>query len=282
MICDHYRQVQCAASSAPNGIRCVFNRLSRNRRFSVLLALVAVTLVGLTPTAVLASPINYGNFPVPGSGISFLQVTESSGTDAVPLYGPPTPFFVGLDFDPTSFASSSASGSADITDGQLNFTVMGNGVGIDSLSLHESGDYSLLGSGTTATQAIAGAVLASIKVTQIDGLPANVTLPPVSVSTSFNLVANPGIVQPWSIGLSSPINAQLASMNIPFKVGATKVVVALNNSLATLSEAGSIAFIAKKDFTIGIIPHVPEPSTLVLAAVASIALGCLKITRRAT
>src|SRR5215218_9780408 len=90
-----------------------------------------------------AATINYGNFgPVP-PGVSFLAVTESSATDGVPLYGPPTPFSIGLDFKPATFVSSSSGGSNDITDGQLNFTLQSGPLGLTNLSLSEAGDYSL-------------------------------------------------------------------------------------------------------------------------------------------
>ena len=115
-----------------------------------------LTVLSLSATALNAASINYGNFNIPAAGIMFQQVTESSGTDAVPQYGPPDPFVVGLDFDPTNFTSSSSNGSADISDGQLNFTIMGlvapgGYVGVTGINLFEAGDYSIAGAGTAAT-----------------------------------------------------------------------------------------------------------------------------------
>jgi hypothetical protein len=131
------------------------SRTTRSFSWASAFAL-GVVLTGLFSAKSQAASINYGNVgPIP-PGVSFLQVTESSGTDAVPLYGPPAPFSVGLDFDPT-FTSSSANGSADLTDGQLNFTVMGVGLnGIGSIALSEAGDYTLAGGGTPATSVLAG------------------------------------------------------------------------------------------------------------------------------
>src|SRR5882757_4583844 len=128
-----------------------FDNFSRMPRLMALATVLSVAALATGPAAH-AALINYGDFPVPSAGIVFQQVTESSGTDPVPLYGPPTPFAVGLDFTPTSFTSSSSGGSGDITDGQLNFSVQGQAgpggvVGITSLSVFESGDYSLLGAG---------------------------------------------------------------------------------------------------------------------------------------
>jgi hypothetical protein len=103
-----------------------------------------------------AATINYGNFPFPPSGMA-LNVSESSGTDAVPLYGPPQPVPGGLDFDPMNFVAFSNAGGSDFTDGQLNLTIMGPG--LTSLNLFEAGDYSLLGIGGLGTQALAGAII---------------------------------------------------------------------------------------------------------------------------
>jgi len=211
-----------------------------------------------------AATINYGNFgPIP-PGISFLQVTESSGTDPVPLFGPPDPFVTGLDFDPTTFVATANGGAADITDGQLNFAIQaGPGLGIGTVSLFESGDYTLVGVGTNATQALAGVIM-SITVTHINGAPvAPFSLPASNASVAFNLQANPGVVQPWSLGLSAPVN-------LPQGQFATRVEVAINNQLIALSQVGSVSFIAKKDFRISTTPEIPEPATLMLSGLAGV------------
>jgi hypothetical protein len=242
-----------------------------------------------------AASINYGNFnvPSPPTSVMFLGVTESSGTDAVPLYGPPTPTVVpvGLDFDPQSFVASSAGGGADLTDGQLNFTVMGNlqqqgnkivGNGISAISLNEAGDISLGGFGTAATQVFAGAILTA-KITAIDGNPiAPITLTPVNASINKNLIANPGFAQPWSLGLTVDIQGALNLLSVPYQIGATKVEVFLNNTLAAISEPTSVALIAKKDFGISIIPDpgdfdIPEPSTAIMAFVALVGLAGARV-----
>jgi hypothetical protein len=229
------------------------------------LAICAALAASFSSVAQAAS-INYGNFgPVP-PGVSFLQVTESSGTDAVPLYGPPTPFATGLDFDPAGFVASAVNGSADITDGQLNFTVMGPS--INSVGVFEAGDYSLAGVGTSATQVFAGAIVRAT-VTQINGLPvAPINLAPANASVGFNLVANPGVVQPWSLGTVLNIAGQLAPNQ-----HATKVDISINNQLLALSQPGSLAFIAKKEFIVSTGTNIPEPATAGLAGLALCGLG---------
>jgi len=230
----------------------------------------SIAVLAVDPAA-RAATINYGDFPVLPAGLVFQQVKESSGTDAVPLYGPPTPFVTGLDFDPTGFVSSSTNGGADITDGQLNFDVQGlvgpNGlVGITSLGLFEGGDYSLLGAGNPSTSVFAGAII-TVTVDAVNGLPvAPFNLPPVNASVGFNLVANPGISQPWSLGTGIPIT-------VPGGGVATRISVTVDNSLASISQPGTIAFIAKKEFRIDIVPgsggRLPEPGTFVLMSLAS-------------
>src|SRR4051794_29465630 len=116
-------------------------KLNSSRAGVALALMIAVSVA----RSAAAASISYGDFPVPPSGITFQNVIESSGTDPVPLYGPPHTFQVGLDFDPTSFVASGVNGAADITDGQLNFTVKGlvvpsGGAGINSLSVLEGGD----------------------------------------------------------------------------------------------------------------------------------------------
>jgi hypothetical protein len=246
-----------------------FNSFSRMPRLMALAATLSVAVFA-AGSAAHAALINYGDFPVLSDGITFQQVTESSGTDPVPLYGPPTPFAVGLDFAPASFISSSSGGSGDITDGQLNFGVQGQPgpggiVGITSLNVFESGDYSLLGAGTPATAVFAGAII-RVTVTQVNGVnvvPFN--LPVSNASVGFNLVSNPGIAQPWNLGVGIPIN-------LPGNGVATRISVSVDNSLASLSQPSTIASIAKRDFRIVLNPTgsgLPEPGSLVLMTLGS-------------
>lgn len=257
------------------------------RVFSASAAALAMALLATIAPVAQAASISYGNFGPVSPGISFLNVSESSGTDPVPLYGAPDPYPTGMDFDPMSFVASAMSGGADITDGQLNFTVAGqsnggNIVAVKTIKLSEGGDYTLAGSGTTATQAQAGAILA-VKVTEIDGLSvAPITLSPVNAGNVYNLVANAGIVQPWSLSVLVDVKAQLLSLGVPFTVGATKAEVVINNQLVALSEAGSVSFIAKKDFVIdiGTDTGIPEPGTLALAGFALCGIGAASRRKR--
>lgn len=250
-----------------------------NRTTLITCTLGALLALGGVSKLCSAASISYGNFGPVSPGITFVNVTESSGTDPVPLFGPPDPFSIGLDFDPTSFVSTANGGAADVTDGQLNFIVMGTSqVAIDNLSLFESGDYSLAptGGGTSATQAIAGVIM-QVNVTQIDGvnLGAPINLGSVNASLTRTLVANPGVVQPWSLSLNFDVDAALSNREIPFTLGATKLEVTIDNQLLTFSEPGTLAFIAKKDFRIDVDTEIPEPTTALLMLAGCFAMGAV-------
>lgn len=238
-----------------------------------------VAIAGLVSFA-RGAVINYGNFGPIASGITFQQVTESSTTDAVPLYGPPSPFPIGLDFNPIGFGSSASGGISDITEGQLNFTVSGNSTGntlveITSLKLFESGDYTLTGAGTGATAVSAGAILRAT-ITEINGSPvAPLNIGPF-ISTFSDSLPGAVTVAPWQFTLFVDVDAALIGLGYTANDGATKVEVVINNTLTSSSEAGTAASIAKKDFQItaaqGFVLVIPEPAMLSLAGVAAMAL----------
>lgn len=239
------------------------------------LAISLVTLGGALHAASISYP-NQG--PIP-PGYTFSGIVESSGTDAVPLYGPPSPFPIGLSFTPNAgFSASSVGGGADLTDGQLNFTVTAapGAFGIPSIVLNEGGSYSLIGPGTAATQVIAGAILAA-SVREINGAPvAPIALTPVNASVNYNLAANPGVAQPWNVGLVLNVAGQLAGLGYGPGQLATKVDVVVNNALVAVSQGGqfnSVAQILKSSFDVTI---TPEPSACLMMGMAL----CAAVLRR--
>jgi len=242
-------------------------RLTRLASF-VLLAMVVVS------TSARAATISYGNFgPIP-PGITFQNVQESSGTDAVPLYGPPAPTPVGLDFDPVAFLASSTGPGSDITDGQLNFAVKTTNTNIGEISIFEGGDFSLTGLGGAQASVFAGLSM-RLTITEIDNNPITpINVQPVTTA-SFSANSPPNTFGPWNLGVDKTLAAAIAGLPTP-TIGITKVEVAIDNILTATSQANSTALIAKKEFQIAVNTDisriVPEPTSIALAGLAMFGL----------
>jgi len=206
-----------------------------------------------------AASISYGDFgPVP-PGVSFLDVTESSGTDPVPLYNAPTAFATGLLFPNVNLVAHSTDGNGDFTDGQLNFMIT-NAAGVQTIGVSEFGSYELSTLGAADALVRATTFIGAV-VTQVNGInvaPINLT-PAIA---SFSDETPPDESGGWSLGALMNVAAQLGPNS-----RATKVNVVIDNRLTALSEPGSGAFIDKKGFrlTVGIIP---EPASFALAGIA--------------
>lgn len=238
-------------------------------------ALAALTVVICSSTAFAAS-ISYADVGPVGQGVVFTDIEESSGTDAVPLYGAPSGFAEGLDFNPVAFTAQANGGSSDLTDGQLNFTInVPANRAIQAVNLFEAGDFSLVGAGTPATQVIAGAIVRAT-ITGVNGLPVSpIAVPTSNAAAAYSLPADAGVVQPWDLNVFlGNIGGGLGPNQF-----ATQVDIVINNQLIATSEPGTIAFIAKKEFVVSLEtgPGVPEPSSLLLGTGA---LGLLLAVAR--
>jgi len=267
---------------SPVPIMNFIRSLNRSRRRLI----ESVTFLALASTvSVFAAPINYGDFS--GGSVMYLDVTETANTpgDAEPLYGPAAIANNYLDFDPAGFTASGVSGGADITDGQLSFRLAAlPNSSLETLTIRESGDYTLFGTGSASTQIGYATAISSIAVLEVDGLPLAAPAPLVSASASGsrNLSSNPGQLNFWTLGLTYNVDAALSSAGIPYTFGATRLEIVVDNSLLGISEPFSIAYVAKKDFsfdvqTAPISPFlsssspsvVPEPSSALLVVIAA-------------
>ena len=246
------------------------------------LALVAL----LVAAPALAAPINYGNFG--GATVDYLQVTEDANSpgDNPPLFGPPTVTGDSIDFDPVGFNAASAGGGADLTDGQLKFTVMAKpGKAINNVKFAEAGDVTLLGATFNDLTFASVSTHLFVDITEVDGTPISVVSVPITMPFSpsggtYGLLSDGGgsplFTTAWTGSVSMDINSILTANGIPFRTGATKIDVNLDNTLAALSQLGTSALIAKKNANgVVITVNVPEPSTCLLATLG-LALAGLK------
>jgi hypothetical protein len=244
-------------------------------RFSLVPAYICALVALSSPS--FAAPIFYGDFV--GSTVQFFGVTEDSGTDATPLFGAPVVAGDTLDFNPKSFNSfSTGAAGNDITDGTLTFFVQSlPGFSIKTLKLSEQGDVTLSGFGNNKTFAAAYASI-FVDILAIDGN----LIDPISLFGSmvvtpsggtFELLADGGggplYKTIWTGSKTFDIAAAIASLPIVPELGVTAISVTLDNTLVTLSQEGTSAFIAKKDAK-GVSISVPEVSPLTMIALAAL------------
>lgn len=231
----------------------------------------ATILGGARPVA---ASIDYGNFF--GNTVEYEQVTESSATSALPLYGPPVIAGNSLTFSPPDFAATSTNGGPpEITDGHLNTTIVGIGNSvIPDLEISEAGDYTLAGIGTDATSvSVAAPVI--LRITGINGVSVN----PIQFATNviftpdggtYTLPGDAGVGVIWTGFVSTSFDSIIASAGLTGH--ATQVIFDMDNTLTAFSQTGTIAFIQKKVSSDVVLTVVPEPTSIGLMAMGSLSL----------
>lgn len=201
--------------------------------------------------------INYGNFN--GTDVTFLNVTEDSITDALPLFGAPTPAGNSLLFFPTAYASSSANGTADTTSGTLTMTLVAKpGTFLKKIKITELGDYALAGIGTAATSAQVSGLL-----TGTDLFNGNVYFDTLHVAPKPKFTLPGDSTGPWNGVTEVDVTG----------LGITMMAIVFNNTLQTTSESGTTSFIQKKVISGPSIKiDVPAPGAVSLLGIAGLTI----------
>ena len=239
--------------------------------WALLLATAAVTD---------AATMNWGDKTTPTSDVTFLQVTEDNdepSTVFAPIATGPTVSGNQLIFHPVNFQSQANNG-ADLIDSTLTTTIKAKpGATIDSIDIHEFGDYTLGGlSGYDALASVGAAFF--WRVTEVNG--AAVSLPTQIASAAFTggglyeRPTNDGTAVPWSGNVVLDVAAYLLAQGITGD--ATAVSLRFDNTLQTAADQFSNAFIKKKGVDITVTPGdptIPEPTSAALVALAAVACG---------
>ena len=229
--------------------------------------------------AAFAVPINYGDHV--GVNVTYLQVTEEtlSAGDPDGLFGAPSVFGDQMDFNPVGVAATASGASGlDITDAELTFGIEAKpNRTIESITLTENGDCTLLGVGTVTTLAAVSASVI-IEVFELRGS----AIMSIQTTTALTFAPSGGthdlategqtILGTWSGSLVFDVAAFLDSEGI-LDGEATLVQVTLDNQLVATSEDGTTSFIAKKDADGLSVTATPEPGTGLMLVVGLLGLA---------
>ena len=139
-----------------------------------------------------------------------------------------------------------------------------------------AGDYTLVGAGTVTTSTSVAAPV-FLTLTEVNGIGISPTalysgnLVFTPSGGTYDLLNDPGTGVIWNGSLFIDVDAALAAIHIDGR--ATKIVYHMDNTLTAISEANSIAFIAKKDGIVRLEVNVPEPASMVLAFFGSLGVS---------
>ncbi len=219
---------------------------------------VALLALALVLSANAQAATDYGDFL--GTSVDFLDVSESSSTDAGPLFGTPSAFGDSMMFLPGGFRSISANGSSDSTHGELTLTLRSHAdLVLDTITVSHLGDYMLSGAGTPGvSQSVQVLVTGSDLPIAVGAFDANAFELPGDAGFGF-------IMEDLVLDLSA------------FAV--SEVTLKFTNLLDSYSGSGNTSLIQTKLVQIGATTTaapVPEPGAMLLFGA-----GILLVGRRA-
>lgn len=196
-----------------------------------------------------------------GITVVYENITESSGTDPVPLYGQPTITGDTLHFPTTAQFSAVAQGvvTSDITDGRLTFKVSAKeGLHLGVISLFETGAFNAFGDSSTLAAAN-GAIVATFAVgnsVQTQSVAFNGHIKDTTDESPF-------IANSWGVW-EATATLDLSQHQI------TEATIVIDNILVALAPGGNgAAIIDKKSFTVEV-TAIPEPASLALLGVGTL------------
>jgi hypothetical protein len=290
--------------------RSLFSRFSSRASLTLAVSLAACLILLIIGQSSIGAQINYGTHM--GTHVTYVNVTEDSGDDnPLPLFGAPTVTGNSIDFNPVGFDAASSDGGSEITDSNLVFMVTSkSGSRIRSLTFSEAGDTTLAGNVPVGSMGTATAVFATgvldIQEVDVDGdnvfdpvginhisVPFSMTFTPSGGTYFLGTDGGGGPVfhSPWSGSATLDVEGILIANGFMLppgpadpEAGATKISIDLDNTLVAVSQDGTSAVIAKKDFggiTIrtnvrtepGGEPEIPEPAAFVLAGLGLFGLA---------
>ncbi|MGC4030372.1 MAG: PEP-CTERM sorting domain-containing protein [Tepidisphaeraceae bacterium] len=231
-----------------------------------VLGVAAVTVCAGLGTKAYAGPV-YWTTPSGTVG----NFSYSDGQSDKGLYGNPTVTSSGTTADfkfltPHDFEAEASNGTAETTSDRLSFNVALTGGGvIDNITIHEFGDWSILG-GTATVKATGALFLTNGSSSAVSIVP---TVRYTNTDTGVTTTTKPN-------GESDGVWVEDYVYDLP--AGVTSLTVVLNNILQAASTSGTTAFIQKKgvDIIINDPTLVPEPASLAVFLVG----GSLIVRRR--
>lgn len=253
----------------------MFKTSSLGGRFATL-ALLAVVVA---PAVSSAAIFNYTDQISPK--IKYINISENTHSDPLPLFGAPTLAGDTLDFSPNNFFASSqlAVPPFDMTDGLLKFRGMSQpGFGIENIKFAEGGALSVVGGAATDATMVDVSAVGFVDILEVDGVSVNKISIPINLTFSFGSNGgndngtwrrvSEGFANgvPWTGSQFIDLNQELTNRGISYTRGATLIDVVLDNSLYAQSEAVGGAYIDKKDF-FTVTTNIPEPTSCLLAIV---------------
>lgn len=258
--------------------------VSYQGRFARVRGLIvgSAILIGGVVGSVSAAIIDYTPPPLVGTNVTYTSVSESSNTDALPLFGTPTVSGNNLVFNNLNFNANSINGGPpiDFTDGQINFTIQANaGTFLNQIRLSEFGDYNVSATPGSGSNNFVKVFPQALQITVLDVNGTTLGVPLVDNTSAVMTFSPSGGDYQTNVDPATGSWQGLAIANLSALFGSnqiTRISVSFDNQLLAQSQQGGIASISKKGVIVS--PNVPEP---MMAGVVSLlaALGFARVRR---